>query len=117
MEYDPEIHDELANKILTLLGENPHLTIDLLASQTDSTIDNVTFVIDEFLVTDDIPEHVGPGRGGGWVEEETRASLVQPGEPLFIGHRWPDGSLNTEEAFDLDNPDHLAAMGLKRVEG
>jgi hypothetical protein len=108
-------HDELATQIRSALAINPTMTVNLLASQLETTVQDVAFVLDEFFCHEKSIEHVGPGQGGGWIDEEIRAELVKPEEPLFIGYRWPDGSVNTTTPFDITNDEHRSAVGLPPI--
>lgn len=102
---------ELAERLRDLYRSNPHLTINIAASQLDSTVDEVTLVLDEYLVTEEGVEHVGPGQGGGWAPE------VQPEfETVFVGFRWPDNSLRADP-FDINNEQHREEMGIALPEG
>jgi hypothetical protein len=85
---------------------NPHLTINLLASQLDSTVDEVAQVLDEWEVLGDGSlRHNGPGQGGGWLNEEDRMSVVDvSGPPEHVGFRWPDGSIRSDQ-YIADEPE------------
>jgi hypothetical protein len=100
-----ELH-ELALVLKEVYSINPHLTINIAASQIGNcTVQEVEAVLDEYLVTEDGVEHIGPGQGGGW------APSVKPEftEPEFIGYRWPDLTLQ-DIPFDINNKDHIAAL-------
>jgi hypothetical protein len=110
IEYDPEVHDELAVRVRDLIRTNPTLTINLLSSQLEAHMDDVTLVLDGFDAEADPPEWAGPGLGHGWIEEEQRAALVKegtlPDDAAFLGWRWPDNQLRTIP-FDRDNEAHV----------
>lgn len=116
MEYDEDIHDSLAQRVADLYVANPTLTTNLVASQLDSTVQDVAFVLDSFEVVGGVPVYVGPGKGGGWIEESERVKLVTGFDAAVlehedIGNRWPDGSLR-EEPFNIHNEKHRAEFGI-----
>lgn len=120
IDYDEEIHDELAQKVADLYASNPTLTTNLVASQTDSTVQDVAFVLDSYEVVDGMPVYVGPGRGHGWIEESERVKLVTGFDaPQIvhedIGNRWPDGSLR-DVPFDIENNEHRTEFNLPPLE-
>ena len=50
----------------------------------------------------------------GWLPKEIAEQYRETRtESIFIGNRWPDGSLR-EEPFDINNDDHLREMGLEK---
>lgn len=100
-------YDELAVVIFEKLGENPHLTLNLLASSIDATVQDVATVIDEYEIVDGKPVHNGPGQGGSWLPERYRADMRTAEAPVQLGYRWPDNSLR-DVAFDINDPDHRA---------
>lgn len=106
--YDPEIHDPLAERVLEIYGQNPRLTINLVASSLDAHYLDVTYVLDAYEVVDGVPTHGGPGQGGGWVPPELQPEEITI-KSMDIGSRWPDGSLR-DIPFDIDNPAHLEEM-------
>lgn len=59
---------ELAEACKARLAKEPTLTVNLLASALDATVQDVQVVLDEWRPTDNGVEHVGPGGGGPWVE-------------------------------------------------
>jgi len=81
--------DALAVSVRKALETNPTLTVNLLASQLDATVQDVHQVLDEYLCTEDSIVCNGPGQGGGWV------SQPEP-EPIgtHAGYRHPDGELH-----------------------
>jgi hypothetical protein len=96
VEYNAEVHDELAPRVYDLLQANSRLTINLIASQLDAQLDDVAYVIRSYEVVDGVPQHNGMDQGGGWVPEEQQLEGYTPENPEFVGYRWPDGELHDE---------------------
>lgn len=115
-EHNPEVHDELAKRVYELYGQNPTLTINLIASQLDARVDDVQYVINSYLVLDGVPEHIGPGQGGNWLPPEERVQMergaADPELGIHVGWRWPDGEFR-EDIFDEANPEHRKIVGLE----
>lgn len=87
--------DKLAGALRAALEANPQLTINLLASQLDTTVQEVHLILDEYFCHEDGIEHSGPGLGGNWVPLELQLATTVD-EPTFIGYRHPDGTLQAE---------------------
>lgn len=116
IDYDEDVHNSLAQQVADLYIANPTLTINLVASHLDTTIQDVTLVLDSFKVVGGVPIYCGPGGGGGWIEESERIKLVSGFDaPVLehedLGNRWPDGSLR-DEPFDILNAEHRAEFGV-----
>lgn len=99
IEHDEEVHDKLAEQVRKALEQNPRLTMNLLASQLDSTMNDIHHVLDEYHVVDGKSAHFGPGLGGSWVPLEQQDEAYAVGEPTVGGFRWPDGELR-EDPYD-----------------
>lgn len=59
--------EAVAKKMLASLRDTPNATIQDLARETEEKEADVIRILDEYLVVDGKPGHVGPGGGGGWV--------------------------------------------------
>lgn len=115
-EYDPELHDDLAGKVQEAYRINPHLTINICASQLNAQMNDVAFVLDSFDASSVPPKYIGPGQGGEWVGPDHQAqmrplNIEEVGQDTGL-HRWPDGIMRGDP-FDIENPDHLDQIGLK----
>lgn len=111
---------QLAQEIASAYLVDPTLTIEQIGEQIEGAEhQDVVFILNEFSVNEDGEAvHVGQGRGGNWIPEEVRVSLVSEvgGDPKDIGYRWPDASLR-EGPFDIENEDHRAEMGIQAPMG
>lgn len=118
-EYEPEVMDPLAEEVMDLYDKNPLLTINLIASQLDANVHDVTYVVDAYEVVDGSPIHRGPGKGGNWLPPENQVSM----EPLPLEEvgadtgefRWPGGSMQSIQ-FDIHNDEHRAIVGISDVD-
>jgi hypothetical protein len=115
-EYNPSVMDDLAVDVCALYGKNPYLTLNIIASQLDAHIHDVTYVVDAYeCIEDEDPVHRGPGKGGNWLPPENQVSM----EPLPIEEigddtgkvRWPDGSLR-DRPFDIHEENDRTEMGI-----
>lgn len=110
-------NSRVAQDVLEALTANPHdHSVPALAEKLDVPEDQIIHILHNYS-----PDGNGgvsrmpDGQGGGWLPEEIAQQYRSTrDEPEQLGYRWPDGELR-EEPFDMDNPDHLAAMGLERA--
>src|SRR4051812_43464545 len=114
-EYDPALMDPLAKEVAVLYDKNPLLTINLISSQLDENVHDITYVLDAYEVVEGGPVHRGPGLGGNWLPSAHLVSM----EPLPIEEvgvdtgefRWPGGSMHSVQ-FDITNAEHRAIVGI-----
>lgn len=68
--------DALALEVRDALRDHPEMTVDDLALQFGVDHDVMVLVLDEYHVNEDASvTRVGPGGGGGWMDDATRERL------------------------------------------
>jgi hypothetical protein len=96
----------VAKRIKEALADDPHKhEVSYLADLLEVDRDQIARVLDEHT-----PDE-------GWLPDEIadQYRISGRGDPVWIGYRWPDGSLR-DEVFDMENPEHLQEMGLGKIE-